>query len=529
MIALYKRLSLADGDIGIRGKEESNSIEHQGDMLNAFVSSRHEFRGVKTIDYVDDGYTGINFERPAFKKMMEGVRNGEIDTIIVKDISRFGRDYIGVGEYLEQLFPLLGVRFIAINNNYDSINYKGQGLNLDMAVNNLVNTMYSRDIGKKLRCSNEVKWKKGYSTGSSAPFGYVFDSKKKGRFVIDDKAAGIVRYIFDLALKGCNTTAIAYELNEKKIPIPSEYNRQNSIAGKKRQYTLTPDKIWNAAKVWRILRSYEYTGAMVLGKSRVLMPGTDVVRNIPDDGRYITENTHEAIVTHEEWDKAQQVIRKKQVKAYAEKSRFPLKKKIRCGHCMRAMYYNMRLAEPKVWCREGKDMPKHSGCPRTQYSMRMIEKKVWSGLQEYIKVLMTLDYEISEYDKKMENKNNSVMKIKKEEMYAQKKEEKLKLYEKYAQGSIGVDEYKHMSKAIEEKIKSLNGDGYDKDIVISSEIRHMAAEAKKYAADREITKEASDEFIENVYVHGADRIEVHYLYEKQVRECIKKLDCGSVS
>lgn len=131
------------------------------------------------MDFVDDGYTGSNFDRPGFQKMMDGVRSGEIDTIIVKDLSRFGRDYIGVGEYMEQIFPLLGVRLISINDNYDSSNYNGTTLGMDLVVSNLVNTMYCRDAGKKLRTANRVKWRKGISTASAAPFGYQFDPNRK--------------------------------------------------------------------------------------------------------------------------------------------------------------------------------------------------------------------------------------------------------------------------------------------------------------------------------------------------------------
>ena len=141
--------------------------------------------------------------------MMDGVRNGKIDTIIVKDLSRFGRDYIGVGEYMEQIFPLLGVRLIAINDNYDSNNYKGTTLGMDVVVSNLVNTMYCRDAGKKLRTANQVKWRKGITTASAAPFGYQFDPDKKGAFIIDPPAAKIVRRIFDLAILGLGTRDIA--------------------------------------------------------------------------------------------------------------------------------------------------------------------------------------------------------------------------------------------------------------------------------------------------------------------------------
>ena len=160
MIAAYQRISRADGDLGKDGKDKSNSIENQKELILRYISCKESLQNVPVMDFVDDGYTGSNFDRPGFQRMMDGVRNGKIDTIIVKDLSRFGRDYIGVGEYMEQIFPLLGVRLIAINDNYDSNNYKGTTLGMDVVVSNLVNTMYCRDAGKKLRTANQVKWRK---------------------------------------------------------------------------------------------------------------------------------------------------------------------------------------------------------------------------------------------------------------------------------------------------------------------------------------------------------------------------------
>ena len=148
MIAAYQRISRADGDLGKDGKDKSNSIENQKELILRYISCKESLQNVPVMYFVDDGYTGSNFDRPGFQQMMDGVRNGKIDTIIVKDLSRFGRDYIGVGEYMEQIFPLLGVRLIAINDNYDSNNYKGTTLGMDVVVSNLVNTMYCRDAGK---------------------------------------------------------------------------------------------------------------------------------------------------------------------------------------------------------------------------------------------------------------------------------------------------------------------------------------------------------------------------------------------
>ncbi len=389
MIGKYERLSISDGDLD--GRDENNSIEHQRSLIDEFLASKAEFRGIEAEEYVDDGYSGKNFDRPGFRKMMESVKSGRIDTIIVKDFTRFGRENTEVGKYLEQIFPVLGIRFIAINNNYDSSAYYSESAQgMDETVSSLVSTFHRRDVGKRLHTANEEKWKQGYSTSGSAPFGYLQDPERKGRYVLDPPAAEIVRKIFDLALEGCTTSQIAHRLNEEKVPIASEYNRIYGIQGKERQYSLTPDKIWNAGKVWKILTTYEYTGAIVLGKSRVIVPGRTVIRkNAPRD-QYVTENAHEAIVTHEEFERAQGVIQYRTKGEYLGKKDFPLRSKIRCGHCHRVMAHDLGAAEPVVWCRDGREMPQYSNCPSGQYSIRLIEKQVFQALREWLELLVCL-------------------------------------------------------------------------------------------------------------------------------------------
>ena len=156
MIGFYLRLSFADGDLGKDNKEESNSIENQRLLLQNFMDSRDDIFG-EVIEYVDDGYSGTNFDRPAFKKMLEDAKTGKIHTIIVKDLSRLGRDYIGVGDYLEQIFPVLGIRLIAVNSLYDSNDYVGKTIGLDISINNLVNSLYSKDLSKKYKSAVRTK------------------------------------------------------------------------------------------------------------------------------------------------------------------------------------------------------------------------------------------------------------------------------------------------------------------------------------------------------------------------------------
>ena len=257
--ATYLRLSRSDGD-----QQESNSIKNQRALLNDYMGKHpelhkfdeyvddgysgtnferpdfkrmienqrmllHDYIGKQEdlfgeiVEYVDDGYTGTNFNRPAFQKMIVDLKQGDIKVIMVKDLSRLGRDYIGVGDYIEQIFPLMGVRFIAVNNSFDSMKLNNGTPGIEVAVSNLVNNMYSRDIAKKIRAALETNWKNGKATCTNVPFGYVWNKKGGQRWEIDPEAAPCVKKVFELALSGRNTTQIAYGMNELNLPTPGLY------------------------------------------------------------------------------------------------------------------------------------------------------------------------------------------------------------------------------------------------------------------------------------------------------------------
>ena len=453
MIATYQRISRADGDLGKDGKDKSNSIENQKELIQRYISHKESLQNLPVMDFVDDGYTGSNFDRPGFQKMMDGVRSGEIDTIIVKDLSRFGRDYIGVGEYMEQIFPLLGVRLISVNDNYDSNNYNGATLGMDLVVSNLVNTMYCRDAGKKLRTANRVKWRKGISTASSAPFGYQFDPNKKGSYIIDPPAAKIVRRIFDLAILGLRTREIAMTLNDENAPVPSVYNREHKAYGKETTYTIAPVILWDSTRVWKILTAYVYTGAMVLGKSQRLISGKSISRTVPKGQQYITEGTHEAIVSREEFEKAQLVINNRN-KVVMGSVDFPLKGKVRCGNCRRAMGYDYKQASPIFWYREGQELIGQTKCSSEIFQANDIENAVFQALKKELSLLGSLygDIKKEEQSLKEASRKASRRKTSMEQELKNLKGEKMRMYEEYAAGTLSLDNYKNKKQEYDRKI-----------------------------------------------------------------------------
>ena len=287
----YVRLSCEDGD-----RLESNSVMGQKNLIRDYLS-RHPHlieRGMK----VDDGFSGSDFERPAFREMMEEVRAGRIDCIVVKDLSRFGRNYLEAGEYIERIFPFLGIRFIAINDNYDSEHKSGEMDCLLIPFKNLINEAYCRDISMKIRSQLAVKRKRGDFVGSFAVYGYRKDSENKNRLAVDAFAAEVVRDIFRQKLAGVSAGDIADGLNEEGVLPPMAYKKSQGL-----NYA-TPFRgggspSWNASAVLRILKNPVYTGTLVQGKSA--SPGWRARGRMekPQGEWDIVEDAHEAIIDKE--------------------------------------------------------------------------------------------------------------------------------------------------------------------------------------------------------------------------------------
>lgn len=510
MIALYYRLSGADGDLGKDGKDESNSIENQRALLGEFVDSRDDLKNRESQEFIDDGYTGSNFHRPAFERMMEGVKRGTVDTIIVKDLSRFGRNYLEVGEYLEEILPLFNIRFLAINDRYDSENYKGTTMGIEMVVSNLVNGMYSRDAGKKLYSANKIKWERGYSTSGTVPFGYK--RNEKGRYEIEPGAALIVRRIFDLALEGKNTRQIADTLNEEGHPIPSVYNRMHGIRNSGGIMARNPDEIWDMGKVWRILRNEVYTGAMVFGR---LQKVNGRQRYVPRSKWFITSGVNEAIVSEEEFREAQGVIRFTQKPRGYHITHFALKGKLRCGHCRCVMAYNFNVYEPNTWCDIGRES-RHSGCSPDKYSVKQIEAAVFWELNRYLRMIQMLGTHLDAKKKEIDRMGRQISR--QAEQYQNRiellKAEKMRSYENYTAGSISLEAFKIDKERIDSEIRKLTEQIEKKRELLpqmpvySAETDTLMKQAAIFQGEKELTEEMADAFIENVYIHERGRMEI---------------------
>lgn len=299
-IALYMRLSNEDIHEG-----ESFSIENQRALLYEYMKTHHEFDGQDILEFCDDGYSGTNFHRPAVERLLALAQQGAISCILVKDLSRFGRNYIQVGTYLEQIFPSLGIRFISVNDGYDNGIPAEQSM--DMAFRNLIYDLYSRDLSKKIISARRTQAARGKFVTGSAPYGYRKGPEKT--LLRDEETASVVQRIFDMASEGISKTGIADALNREKIPSPAMVRRQRGEAPYKGQ---TGDGWkWNGSIISRILKDRRYVGDGIYGKVRPVFVGSRKDCPVPERDWVVALNSHEPLVSREQFERAGLMSRKR--------------------------------------------------------------------------------------------------------------------------------------------------------------------------------------------------------------------------
>ena len=303
-VAIYLRLSQEDVDIRHNAaKDESNSISAQRSLITAHIEEMPDLRNLPRMEFCDDGFSGTNFSRPDFQRMIELTREGEIGCIVVKDLSRFGRDYLEVGDYLEHIFPFLGIRFVSVNDQYDSSRHDGKTVGMDITFRNLVYDYYSKDLSSKVKTAMRSKQEKGeYVT--CFPYGYKPSPTNKHKMIIDEPAAEIVREIFDAILEGKSTSEVAANLNARGIPTPQEYKRV------RRREDTEPQ--WTHPRIAYMIRNIKYTGVMTTHTRESRFIRDKNQRRVPVDDWIVHPDAHEAIIPRDKWDRANEMVRSRQ-------------------------------------------------------------------------------------------------------------------------------------------------------------------------------------------------------------------------
>ena len=439
----YVRLSREDGD-----KEESNSVTGQKDLIRDYLS-RHEDlheRGMK----VDDGFTGSNFQRPAFQEMMGEVKAGKINCIVVKDLSRFGRNHLEAGEYIERIFPFLGVRFIAINDHYDSLHSQAESDEILVPFKNLINEAYCRDTSIKIRSQLEIKRQRGDFIGSFTVFGYQKDPADRHKLVIDEYAADVVRDIFNWKLDGISALDIAAKLTASGIPTPMDY-KQSLGMRYNTSFRIKEKSVWDAAMVLRILKNPVYIG--VLEQGRITTPSYKVKRIVqkPRDEWAVIENNHEPIIDKFDFETTQRVLAMDTRTAQAGQPVELFSGITYCGECGGALIRKTVPYGKKKYvyyvCANHKE---RRACYPHSLRTEALENIVLEALQAHIQEVCDLE----DLSKLADSAQLQQAKMRKLQARLDKKQEEIdrmhtllrSLYENLADGILDQDEYKDLKK-----------------------------------------------------------------------------------
>lgn len=434
---IYIRLSREDGD-----DRESESVENQRDILMNFINSNEDLEFVD--EYVDDGYTGTNFDRPDFKRLINDVNNGKINCIITKDLSRFGRDHIDTGYYLERYLPSNNIRYIAIGDTIDT--KTSSGLNF-MTFKLSFNDYYSLDISNKIKAVKHRKQEKGEYQAPYAPFGYKKDPNNRNHLLINEETAPIVRRIYDLYLKGVGTPKIAKLLNDENIPAPSKYLPTQ-------RYKKCSHK-WNKSSIYRILKEVVYIGTIVGHKRYKVNHKVKTMVDVPKNERYYVEDRHDPIIDKKTFEMVQTKLLNGNC-CRERKNHNPLKKFVYCGYCGNKA--TLKTAKRKVKSGEihthhyfvcGKKSDNYHNCENGTMTYSILLPLVKQAIKEECSRIVLSKGDITSiYEQAKESSNSKKMILKRQITSLEKEIQKIdkQLEQVYVDKMEGIINLEHFSK-----------------------------------------------------------------------------------
>ena len=528
--AIYVRLSKEDGDVASAAKAESNSISNQKNLIKDFLKDKDDI--IVVSERVDDGYSGSDFERPGFQMMMDDIRRGTVDCVIVKDMSRFGREYIDSGKYIERLFPALGVRFIAVNDHIDS---KEESSRDDIVVpfKNLMNDAYCRDISIKIRSHLEVKRRNGEYIGAFTPYGYKKDENDKSRLVPDLYAAGVVKDIFRMKLHGMSQTAIADRLNEQGILSPMEYKHSLGIRIQD-NFKTHEQAEWSSMSVRRVLENEVYVGTLTQGKHSTPNHKIKKIMDKPEEEWIRIEDNHEPVISRREFAIVQRLLGMDTRTSPNEDEVYVLSGLAVCADCGAPMIKRNVPAGGKVYsyyiCSKNAATKQ---CGTHRIPKDKLERLVFDVLKThiasvldagrilaYINTVPFQELEIKELERQKEAKEQEIQRC---------RELRDMLYEDLKEGIVSKEDYAELYEGYNNKRKKAE-DAVRK---ISRTIQDVAdAKTDKYEWLRyfkeyqnisELSRTAAVELIERVKVYDKNHIEIDFCFQDCFQSALSQI------
>lgn len=527
---LYLRLSDED-----KRNIEDNSIGNQKKICLEHLKKLPEIEVIAS--YIDNGASGTNFSRSGFKQMLQDLTKGEINCVVVKDLSRLGRNYLETSEYLEKFFPEAGIRFIAVNNGYDSIRKLNGKQEIVIPFSNIVNDMYAKDVSRKIRSSIEILMKSGefLPPSGSIPYGYLRD-EKNNTYIIDEETAPIVQEIFKMKLQGVSDCEIIRTLNQKQIPSPGKIRYLRGMT-KAEKYK---DAVWIGSTLRKLLSNEVYLGHRIHGKVKRDCLGAEKKRRPQDEWEYVY-NVHPALISEEDFQKIRQIKEKgrekqaqcnKHQKRSLEERRL-LTGKIYCGDCgtlMGARKGNQRLTSkksPRIFYQcDGYEYSGRTRCFNHYISQKDVLEKIKNALNVQFKLIAESDRVIKSiqddkkgmlalHDKKRKEINDELAKMK------MKKE---RLLIDYNDGTINSEEYKYIRQKYDDEEQKLRRvlvfaekerKNQEKQLRITEEWVKLM---KQFMPQKNIDRKLIEHLIDTIYVYGNKNVEIVFLFKNEVEE-----------
>lgn len=528
--AIYVRLSKEDGDVASAAKAESNSISNQKNLIKDFLKGKDDI--IVVSERVDDGYSGSNFERPGFQMMMEDIKRGTVDCVIVKDLSRFGREYIDSGKYIERLFPALGVRFIAVNDHIDSKEESGRD-DIVVPFKNLMNDAYCRDISIKIRSHLEVKRKNGEYIGAFTPYGYKKDENDRNRLVPDLYAAGVVKDIFRMKLQGMSQTAIAESLNRQGVLSPMEYKHSLGIRIQD-NFKTHEQAEWSSMSVRRILENEVYVGTLIQGRHSTPNHKIKKIVDKPEEEWIRIEDSHEPVISKREFSIVQRLLGMDTRTSPNEDEVYVLSGLAVCADCGAPMIKRNVPAGGKVYsyyiCSKNAATKE---CGTHRIPKEKLESLVFEVLQthianvldtgrilEYINTVPFQELEIKELERQKEAKEQEIERC---------RELRDMLYEDLKDGIVSKEDYAELYEGYNNRRKKAEGavrklrNEIQNVLEAKTDKHEWLRYFKEYQNISGLNRMAAVELIDRVRVFDKNHIEIDFNFQDCFQSALRQI------
>ncbi len=533
--AMYLRLSREDSDVGTTAdtgsagnaeaafRAESSSIGSQRELIRSFIREQED---MELFDcYADDNYSGSNFERPEFKRMISDIEAGRVNCVIVKDLSRFGRDYIETGRYLDQVFPALGVRFIALTDRYDSFSADAGERNIVLPVKNFINDSYCRDISTKVKSQLAIKRRKGECLAAFAVYGYRKSAEDRNRLLVDDYAAGIVRRIFAWKIEGMAVSAIAEKLNGLHILSPKEYKKSLGL-NYRGGFTRGSDSRWSSPSVRRILTNEVYLGHLVQGRTERVNYKVKKCVEKPKEEWIRVENTHEPIISADDFTIVQNLLKADGRISPEKKEISPFMGLLFCGDCREQMVrrVNRYKGTEKVYyiC---STKNRGEGCSRHSIEETVLKELTGKAIRRYANDFLEQE-QLFAQAKKREANLQAVISYNKEIARLKKEQDKYYslcagLYEDLGTGVITREEFERLHGEFQRKAKSLSASEEKQEQLVREMFKSGVLSAGRLASFKdslelkEIDRHTLASLVKRIWVYEGKRIEIEFYFTDQ--------------